>query len=165
MKKLIALFGLFSISLFANDFSHTDIIPRTINFIIFVAILWYVAGNKIINFFRQRKENIAKKFSEIENKLKESKLRKEALKAELENAKIKAKEIIENAKAETEVINDKIKAQMEEEIKVLQKQFEEFKELEENKIKKEAIKEFLDKTLEEVHISSEDAVKLILKVA
>jgi len=54
---------------------------------------------------------------------------------------------------------------MEEEIKVLQKQFEEFKELEENKIKKEAIKEFLDKTLEEVHISSEDAVKLILKVA
>ena len=165
MKKIIAFFGIFGVFALASDISHTDIIPRTINFIIFVAILWYLAGNKIIAFFKQRKENIAKKFSEIENKLKESKLRKEALKAELENAKVKAKEIIENAKNESEVISQKIKAQTEEEIKILEKQFEEFKVLEENKIKKEAVKEFMDKILDEVHISSEDAVKLILKVA
>ncbi len=165
MKKIALLFGIFGVFAFAGDFSHTDFIPRSINFIIFVAILWYLAGNKIVSFFKQRKESIAKKFSEIEDKLKESKLRKEALKAELENAKIKAKEIIENAKMETEVINNKIKAQTEEEIKILQKQFEEFKEMEENKLKKEVVKEFLDKTLADIHISSEDAVKLILKVA
>jgi len=165
MKKALLLLVILSVSVFASDISHTDIIPRTINFIIYVAILWYLAGNKVINFFKQRKENIAKKFSEIENKLKESKLKKEALKAELENAKVKAKEIIENAKMEAELIEKKIKAQTEEEIKLLEKQFEEFKVLEENKIKKEAVKEFLDKTLAEIHISSEDAVKLILKVA
>ena len=165
MKKLISFLGIFAVFAFASDISHTDIIPRTINFIIFVAILWYLAGNKIKNFFKQRKENIAKKFTEIENKLKESKLRKEALKAELENAKVKAKEIIENAKMESEIITQKIKAQTEEEIKILQRQFEEFKKLEENKIKKEAVKEFMDKILEEVHISSEDAVKFILKAA
>ncbi len=165
MKKIIAFLGIFAVFALAGDFSHTDIIPRTINFIIYAAILWYLAGNKIIGFFKQRKEQIAKKFSEIENKLKESKLRKEALKAELENAKVKAKEIIENAKMETELINKKIKQETEEEIKILQKQFEEFKQMEQNKIKKEVVREFLDKALEEIHISSDDAVKLILKVA
>ncbi len=165
MKKIITFFGILGVFAFASDFSHTDIIPRSINFIIYVAILWYLVGNKAINFFKERREKIAKKFSEIEDKLKESKLRKEALKAELENAKLKAKEIIENAKLETEIINKKIKQQTEAEIEILQKQFEEFKEMEHNKIKKEVVKEFLDKVLDEIHISSDDAVKLILKVA
>ncbi len=165
MKKLSLLLGIFSVIAFANEAAHTDIIPRTINFLIFVAILWYLAGNKIINFFKQRKENIAKQFQEIEEKLKESKAKKEALKAELENAKIKAKEIIETAKKEAEILENKIKAQTEEEIKILQKQFEEFKKYETQKAKKEVVEAFLSETLKDIHITSEDAAKLILKVA
>ncbi len=168
MKKIALLLGLFSAFAFASgDYSitHTDFIPRTINFLIFVAILWYVGGNKLVNFFKQRKEKIAKQFQEIEEKLKESKARKEALKAELENAKIKAKEIIENAKKEAELLEVKIKEQTEEEIKILQKQFEEFKKYETQKAKKEVIEMFLKETLKDVHITSEDAAKLILKVA
>jgi len=163
MKKL-AILTLISAAAFASEAAaHTDIIPRTINFLIFVAILWYLAGNKIVNFFRQRRENIAKKFQEIEEKLKESKARKEALKAELENAKIKAKEIVENAKKEAELLEAKIKAQTEEEIKILQKQFEEFKKYETQKAKKEVVAEFLNEALKDIHITSEDAAKLILK--
>ena len=163
MKKL-ALLGLIIGVAFASEAAaHTDIVPRTINFLIFVAILWYLAGNKIINFFKQRKENIAKRFQEIEEKLKESKARKEALKAELENAKIKAKEIVETAKKEAEILENKIKAQTEEEIKILQKQFEEFKRYETQKAKKEIVAEFLNEALKDIHITSEDAAKLILK--
>ena len=166
MRKIALLSLVGVVFAFASgDYSiaHTDFIPRTINFLIFVAILWYVAGNKIVNFFKQRRENIAKRFQEIEEKLKESKARKEALKAELENAKIKAKEIIENAKKEAEIIEEKIKAQTEEEIKILQKQFEEFKMYETQKAKKEVVEEFLKDTLKDIHITSEDAAKLILK--
>jgi len=164
MKKLALLIGLFSTFALASEAAaHTDIVPRTINFLIFVAILWYLAGNKIVNFFKQRKERIAKQFQEIEEKLKESKARKEALKAELENAKIKAKEIIENAKKEAELIDKKIKDQVEEEIKILQKQFEEYKKYETQKAKKEVVEIFLEETLKDIHISSEDAAKLILK--
>ena len=166
MKKIALLAGIFSALAFASgDYSiaHTDFIPRTINFLIFVAILWYVAGNKLVNFFKQRKENIAKRFQEIEEKLKESKARKEALKAELENAKIKAKEIIENAKKEAELIEKKIKAQTEEEIKILQKQFEEYKKFETQKAKKEVVEAFLEEVLKDIHLTSEDAAKLILK--
>jgi len=165
MKKTALLTFVLGTLLFANEAAHTDIIPRTINFVIFVAILWYLAGNKIIVFFKQRKENIAKQFQQIEEKLKESKARKEALKAELENAKIKAKEIVENGKLEAKHLEEKIKAQTEEEIALLQKQFEEYKNLQTNKIKKEAVEEFLKEVLKDIHISSEDAAKLVLKVA
>jgi len=166
MKKTALLTFILSTVLFANEsVTHTDIIPRTINFVIFVAILWYIAGNKIVAFFKQRKENIAKQFQQVEEKLKESKARKEALKAELENAKVKAKEIVENAKLEAQYLQEKIKKQTEEEIAILQKQFEEFKNLQTNKIKKEAVEEFLKETLKDIHLSSEDAAKLVLKVA
>jgi len=166
MKKTALLTFVLSSVLFANEAAaHTDIIPRTINFVIFVAILWYIVGDKILSFFKQRKENIAKQFQQIEEKLKESKARKEALKAELENAKIKAKEIVENGKLEAKHLEEKIKAQVEEEIAIMQKQFEEFKKLQTNKIKKEAVEEFLEEVLKDIHISSEDAAKLVLKVA
>jgi len=165
MKKLALLGLVFSGFLFANEAHHTDIIPRTVNFVIFVAILYYLVGDKIVNFFKERRENIAKKFQQIEDKLKESKARKEVLKAELENAKVKAKEIVETGKLEAKKLEEKIKAQTEEEIKLLQKQFEEFKKVETNRVKREAVKEFLEEVLKDVKLSSEDAAKLILKVA
>jgi len=169
MKKLAFLGLVFSGVLFASEAAeavhHTDIIPRTVNFVIFVAILYYLTWDKIITFFKNRRESIAKKFQEIEDKLKESKEKKEALRKELENAKLKAKEIVENAKAEAKLLEEKIKAQTEEEIKLLQKQFEEFKKVETNRVKKEAVREFLEEVLKDVRLSSEDAAKLILKVA
>ncbi|WP_457560524.1 F0F1 ATP synthase subunit B family protein [Caminibacter sp.] len=166
MKKILLIAGLFSATLFAAEgIGHTDIIPRTINFLIFVAILWYLAGDKIVRFFKERKENIAKRFQEIEEKLKESKEKKEALKAELNNAKKLAEEILENAKKEAEYIENKIKAQIEEEIKILEKHFEEYKEAEIRKAKQESVKEYLNEIFKDVHLTSEDAAKLILKAA
>jgi len=166
MKKLLLLGAVFSAFAFASEAAgHTDIVPRTINFLIFVAILWYLVGDKVRRFFKERKENIAKRFQEIEEKLKESKARKEALKAQVNEAKQMANEIVETAKKEAELIEKKIKAQVEEEIALLQKQFEEFKQNEIKKTKQEAIKEYLEDIFEEVHLSSEDAAKLVLKAA
>ncbi len=163
MKKLFLLL-LTGAIVFASE-EGTDIIPRTINFIIFVAILYYLVGDKVKRFFEERREKIAKKFQEIEEKLKESKEKKEALKAELNQAKKLAEEIIQNARKEAEFIESKIKAQLEEEIKLLEKHFEEYKEAEIRKTKQEAVKEYLQEIFKDVHITSEDAAKLILKAA
>jgi len=167
MKKIALFLTIFSALVFANEggMINTDFIPRSINFIIFVAILWYLAGNKIVNFFEERKNKIAKQYQEIQNKLNESKAKKEALKAELENAKAKAKEIVETAKKEALLIEEKIKTATEEEIKIIERHFEEFKESEKNKLKRDVAKAFLEETLKDVHITSEDAAKIILKVA
>ncbi|MEO1923206.1 MAG: F0F1 ATP synthase subunit B [Nautiliaceae bacterium] len=165
MKKLLLVLS--GVALFASEAASggTDIIPRTINFLIFVALLWYLVGDKVKRFFAERRESIAKKFQEIEEKLKESKARKEALKAELEETKKLAEEIIKTARKEAELVESKIKAQVEEEITLLQKHFEEFKESEIRKTKQEAVKEFMEEILKDVHITSEDAAKLILKAA
>jgi F-type H+-transporting ATPase subunit b len=167
MRKLLLVAFLGGL-LFASEAAAaggTDIVARTINFIIFVAILWYLVGNKVISFFRNRKEEIARKFQEVENKLKEAKLKKEELKAKLEEAEIKATEIIEDAKTEAEHIYNKIIEETKAELEMLEKHFEEAKVAEIRKAKREAIKAFLEEVLKDVHLTSEDAAKLVLKVA
>jgi len=165
MKKLL-LIGILSVFAFANEAaSGTDIVPRVINFLIFAAILWYLVGNKAIAFFRNRKEEIANKFQKVENELKAAKQKKEELQATLEEAEIKAKEIVEDAKKEAEFIYNKIIEETKEELAILEKHFEEAKVNEIRKAKKEAVKAFLENVLKDVHLSSEDAAKLVLKVA
>jgi len=160
MKKLLLL--LVGAFLFASE-GETDIVARVINFSIFVAILWYLIGDKLIGFFRERKEKIAKKFQEVENKLKETKNQKEMLKAKLEEVKAKANEIVEDSKKEAEFIYNNIIKEAKEEVELYKKHFEEFKEIEIKKAKKEAMKEFLEDVLKDIHITSEDAAKIVLK--
>jgi len=161
MKKLLLiLIGTF---LFASGVGETDIVARVINFLIFVAILWYLIADKVIGFFRERKEKIAKKFQEVEERLKTSKEQKEILKAKLEEVKVKANEIVEDSKKEAEFIYNNIIKETKEEIELYKKHFEEFKEIEIKKAKKEAVKEFLKDVLKDIHITSEDAVKIVLK--
>jgi F-type H+-transporting ATPase subunit b len=167
MKKIF-ITVLFSTLMFANEAAAgggTDIVARTINFLIFAAILWYLVGNKAISFFRNRKEEIASRFQEVENKLKEAKLKKEELKAKLEEAKIKAAEIVEDSKKEAEHIYNKILEDTRAELEILDRHFEETKTAEIRKAKREALKAFLEDVLNNVHLSSEDAAKLVLKVA
>jgi len=166
MKKIV-LIALGACAVFASEdlTNQTDIIPRTINFIIFVALLWYLAADKVKRFFAQRREKIAKKFQEVEEKLRESKEKKEALKAELAQTKKLAEEIRQNALKEAELIAEKIKKQVEEEIAILQKHFEEFKQAETKKAKQEAVRVFMEEVLKDVHLSSEEAAKLVLKAA
>jgi len=161
MKKL--LFIVIGTFLFASEGVETDIVARVINFLIFAAILWYLVADKVVSFFRERKEKIAKKFQEVEEKLKETKEQKEMLKAKLEEAKVKANEIIEDSKKEAELIYNNIIKEAKEEVELYKKHFEEFKEIEIKKAKKEAVKEFLEDVLKDVHITSEDAAKIVLK--
>jgi len=166
MKKVLFLTVFFSIGVFASEAAGsggTDIVARTINFLIFAAILWYLVGNKTIEFFRKRKEDIANKFQEVENKLKEAKLKKEELRAKLEEAKIKASEIVEDAKKEADFIYNSVIKETKEELELMEKHFEETKVAEIKKAKREAVKTFLQSVLSDIHLSSEDAAKLVLK--
>ena len=168
MKKTLLFSVILSGVLLANEAAvsgGTDIVARAINFLIFVAILWYLVGNKAINFFKNRKEEIANKFQDVENKLKEAKQKKEELKAKLEEAKIKANEIVEDSKKEAEHIYNTIIVEAKEEMEMMERHFEEAKRAEIKKAKREAVKVFLEDMLKDIHLSSEDAAKLVLKVA
>jgi len=169
MKKVIVMLGVVAVGLFANEhtahatISNSDFIPRLVNFIIFAAILWYLLADKIKSFYANRSASIAKQFEEAENKLKESKLQKEALKTKVEEAHKKAEEIIKTAQKEVEIIKEQTLDVAKNEIAMLNKQFEDFKTYEESRIKKEVVESYLKDLTKDIHLSSEEVATIVTK--
>ncbi len=171
MKKVVITLGLVAVSLFANEhaaathvsISDTDFIPRVINFVIFAGILWYLLADKVKTFYANRSQSIADSFAEVENKLRESKSQKEALKAELKEANKKAEEIITTAKKEAELIKSKVIENAKAEIAMLHRQFEEQKAYEESKMKKEVVEAYLKNLVKDIHLSSEEVANIVTK--
>ncbi len=144
---------------------HTDIIPRTVNFLIFAAILYYLVAEPVKNFFKNRSAGIAASLEEVQQKLKQAKEEKQKAEAELAKAKELATEIVETTKKEIELLKEQIAAQGEQELAALEKNFEENLELERRKrirqITKEVLEElFADKSID---LDKEHFVNLIVK--
>ena len=76
-----------------------------------------------------------------------------------------ANEIVEDSKKEAEHIYNTILAEAKEEMQMLEKHFEEAKLAEIKKAKREAVGAFLEDVLKNIRLTSEDAAKLVLKVA
>ena len=143
----------------------TDIVPRTVNFLIFAAIIYYLVADHVKNFFQNRAASIAAKLEEVQMKLKKAKEERERAEAELEKSKELAKDIIETTKKEIEILVKEVKEQAQKELAVLEKSFEENIELTKRKrireITKEVLEElFEDKTLE---LDKEKFINLIVK--
>ncbi len=166
MKKLLFFVGL-STALLANEhtvtLTHSDFIPRVINFIIFVAILWYLLADKVKTFYANRSKAIADSFAEVEAKLKESKAEKEALKAKVEEAHKKAEDIVKTAQKEVEIIKSNILNSAKAEVEAMEKQLNDYKTFEENKMKKEVVKDYLNNLAKDIHLSSEEVANIVTK--
>jgi F-type H+-transporting ATPase subunit b len=171
MKKIIVTLGLVVISLFANEheavshatISDSDFIPRVVNFVIFVGILWSLLADKIKIFYVERSEKIASAFQEVENKLKESKQHKENLKNQVEETHKKAEDIIKSAQKEVDLIKNQILATATNEIELLNKQFEEYKKYEEARLKQEVVSSYLDNLVKDIHLSSDEVANIVTK--
>jgi F-type H+-transporting ATPase subunit b len=163
-KKILFLAGLIGVA-FASEGGDmgTDFLPRTINFLIFVAILYYLLKDRIKEFFENRANSIEKNFQEIEEKLRRSKEQKEELEEELAIAKRKAQEIVETAKKERELIQNQILEQARAEVLAMEKSFEDNRIVELNRAKREVVESYLRKLLSQVHLKDSEALKLILK--
>ena len=131
--KLLALFLLASSSLFASDV-ETDVIQRTVNFLIFAGLSWYLFAGFIKNFFGQRSSSIAASFERAQDKAKQAKAAKEEASKELEDAKRRAIEIVESSKEEAILLVRKIKERKDDEIKMLNKLKDESKLVMENRM-------------------------------
>lgn len=166
MKRYIALFSVAAtVALAGSGAEHTDFIPRTVNFLIFAAILYYLVAEPIKNFFKNRSATIAARLEEVQQKLKQAKEEKQQAEAELAKAKELATEIIETTKKEIELLKERIAIQGEQELAALEKNFQENIELERRKrirqITKEVLEElFADKSID---FDKEHFVNLIVK--
>ncbi|GAA7949556.1 F0F1 ATP synthase subunit B [Helicobacter pylori] len=145
------------------DISQTDIIERSLNFLLFAGILWYFLAKKLRSFLHSKSLEISKRLEEIQAQLKVSKENKKKLLKELEQAKEKAELIISDANKEAYTITQKYELQTKMDVENLIKNSKALMDLEVKKIKRELV-ESVFKDLREskkVSFNTQDCVNIL----
>lgn len=150
MGKIIVTVLTLGAYLFGSDAGaegSTDIVQRTVNFLIFAGILVYVLAEPVKNYFNGRSAGIADELNKVQERLRESKRIKEAADHKVEEAERFASELSETAKKENKILSDKIMVQCEQELEIIQKQNEALMELEKRKMVREVVAEVMDNVM------------------
>ncbi len=143
----------------------TDIFPRTVNFIIFAAILYYLAAKPIKEFLSGRKAEIAGKLDSIQMKLRESHGKKDLALQKVEEAKVTAKVLVETAKKEAILLSERISIEADAEIENLEKAFQDKTIIERRKITRIVVGELLDDMFKDgsVSLNQDEILKIVSK--
>ena len=143
----------------------TDFIPRLFNFILLIALLYYLLAEPLKKFLKGRSESIANRLKEIEDKRQASKEKRERALAELEEAKIKAKGILKDAEAEIALIKENIKKKTEQELANLEKIFKEKCSIKKRKVIRETTFNVLDENIknDDIPLDTEKIINIITK--
>ena len=133
----------------ASEAEHagTDIVQRTVNFILFAGLVWYLVGEPVKNYFASRSQGIADELKKVQEKLDESIARKKEALAKITEAEKFAQELAETSKKENKIINDGIMAQCEVELENLTKQNISKREFEEKKMVREVVENVIEEAL------------------
>lgn len=157
MSKIIVTVLLLSAYLFGSDAAaegSTDIVQRTVNFLIFAGILFYILAEPVKSYFNGRSSGIADELDKVQERLRESKRLKEAAELKVEEATRFANELSESSKKENKILSDKILMQCEQELEIIAKQNSALMELEKRKMVREVVSEVMN----DVMNSSNDAL-------
>ena len=167
MKRILLLgLALAPVALLANEGAvETDIVQRTVNFIIFAGILWYILADKIKAFFAERSLSIQAELDKVQDTLKASQEKIKDAQKKLEEAKKIATEIVEGAKADIDSVKQKVAAAVESDIANLNKNLDEMMKVETSKAKKEVVNEVLEELLssENIKLTQNELVNIVLK--
>lgn len=165
-KKWLFMIAIFlPVILFAGEDVQTDIVPRTVNFLIFIAIIYYLLADKLKNYFDDRSQSIQVQLDEVQKKLEESKRKIELARTEFEHAKEIANELVKDSIADVNSIKNKIAIGYENEIANLLKSYNDKVELETRKARKEIAAEVLEELLNDnnITITKDNLQNIILK--
>lgn len=167
MKRMLLLgLALVPVALFANEGAvETDIVQRTVNFIIFAGILWYILADKIKAFFAERSLSIQAELDKVQDTLKASQEKIKDAQKKLEEAKKIATEIVEGAKADIDSVKQKVATAVDSDIANLNKNLDEMMKVETSKAKKEVVNEVLEELLssENIKLTQNELVNIVLK--
>jgi F-type H+-transporting ATPase subunit b len=168
LNKILILFFVSGVSLFASSGGEVDIVPRTINFLIFAAIVYYLVAEPIKGFFSGRSSDIASSFELIQKKLKEAKDEKIAAQKYLDEARVKASEMMQDVKKEAVLVRENMQKQLKIDIAVLHKQKDELKEIDRNHMIRAVVKNSIEDMFQDKELDVDRKVtfnSLVRKVA
>ncbi len=149
----------------AHGETNYDIVERTVNFLIFVAIIYYLLADKLKTFFQGRTEGIQTELNKVQEMVKESEKKVADAKKEVEEAQKIANELVSSAKNDIETIKSKIEVSAEQEVAYLTKSFDDKTALQMKKLKKEVVEEVLNELLsgDKITLSQEELTSIVLK--
>jgi len=125
----------------------TDIVQRTVNFLIFAGLIWYLIAEPVKNYFAARSQGIADELKKVQDKLNESiALKKDAL-SKISEAEKFAEELVVNLKKENKILNDNIMTQCDAELEILTKQHISLMEFEQRKMVRAVVENVLNDVL------------------
>jgi len=166
-KNLLTLLFISSpLALFASGGeTNYDIVERTVNFLIFAAIIYYLLADKLKAFFKDRTASIQSELDKVQEMVKASEKKVSDAKLEVDNAKKVAEELVASANNDVESIKAKIETAVEQEIAYLDRSFDEKTELETKKIKREVVQSVLEELLssDNIDLSQDELASIVLK--
>lgn len=142
-----------------------DILPRVLNFTLFAAILYYFIANPIKNAYRARINAIAARLDSVQQKLKDSKAKKDEALRKVEEAKNAANGLVETAKKEALMLAEKVKNETKQELLNLEKSFQEQKEFEQRRMVKLVVSDVLNEIFssDNIKIEQNELIDIVLK--
>lgn len=149
MSRILVIMLMISTCALASSAENagTDIIQRTVNFLIFAGLIWYLVAEPVKNFFTSRSQNIADELQKVQDKLNESiALKKEAL-ARISDAEKYKEKLVISAKKENKIINDNIMLQCDVELENLTKQHISIMNFEQRKMSRNVVEVVLNEVL------------------
>jgi len=151
VKRIIVLMLMISTFALASsggaEHTDTDIIQRTVNFVLFAALIWYLVAEPVKNYFASRSQSIADELQKVQDRLNHTiALKKEAL-ARITEAEKFAADLVETSKKENKILNDKIMLQCEADLKNLSKIHAEKMDFEQRKMVKNVVEDILNDVL------------------
>ena len=167
MSRIIVLMLMISTLALASSAEHTetDIVQRTVNFLLFAGLIWYLIAEPVKNFFAARSGAIADEMQKVQDRLKETvTLKKEAL-ARISDAEKFAEDLMVSSKKENKILNDNIMAQCEVDLEILAKQQETLMDFEQRKMVRSVVEDTLNEVLSQSgeDFDKEAMAKVILK--
>ncbi|MEY4504891.1 MAG: hypothetical protein RL154_1188 [Pseudomonadota bacterium] len=162
---MVTIGGLSTLFASSGGGEHTDIAPRTLNFLIFAGILYYLLADPIKTFFADRKSKISTALEARENKLKAAKAALKDAEEYLVSSKKLAEELIKTANSDVTLGLEKSKQAVQNEIALLEKHYNEDCEFLKKKTVMRAVEEELNQifTLKGYGVSDEEFAKIFAK--
>ncbi len=147
-KILIIMLMISTYALASNgELSDTDIVQRTVNFLLFAGLVWYLIAEPVKNYFASRSQGIADELQKVQEKLKETiAKKKEALDKISDAEKFKA-ELEISSKKENKIINDNIMTQCDLDLENIVKQNISLMDFEQRKMVRNVVAEILEEVL------------------
>ena len=167
MSRIIVILLMISTYVLASEAEHagTDIFQRTVNFVIFAGLIWYLVAEPVKNFFSARSQSIADDLKRVQEKLNESvALKKEAL-ANISQAEKFAADLLESSKKENKIINDNIMTQCDADLVVMAKQHTSLMEFEQRNMVRNVVEDIVKETLDKAseNFDKEAMANVLLK--